>query len=115
VNPEIGVAFFGAGTVAEMDGRGISAVPNARCFGACDRNRSKAKAITARFGGRLFDKAAGEHAASRLVLRELVYSWSMKPASLEQVSSSLQAECRRVAGCHAAVVRESPLAPRAQR
>lgn len=33
---KVGVAFIGAGTVAEMHGRGISAVPNASLVGAYD-------------------------------------------------------------------------------
>lgn len=55
MNPEIGVAFIGAGTVAEMHGRGISSVPNARFIGACDINHAKAETLVARFGGRAFD------------------------------------------------------------
>lgn len=51
---EIGVAFIGAGTVAEMHGRGVAAVPNAHFIGAYDPNRKKAEAMTARFGGRVF-------------------------------------------------------------
>lgn len=50
-----GVAFIGAGTVAEMHGRGVSAVPNARLIGAFDANRARAEALTARFGGRVFE------------------------------------------------------------
>jgi predicted dehydrogenase len=55
VNPEVGVAFIGAGTVAEMHGRGISAVPNARFIGAFDADRSRAEALVARLGGRVFE------------------------------------------------------------
>ena len=51
----IGVAFIGAGTVAEMHGRGITAASNARLIGAYDVGRSKAEGITTRFGGRVFD------------------------------------------------------------
>lgn len=51
---KVGVAFIGAGTVAEMHGRGISAVPNARLVGTYDLAPEKAEAITARFGGRVF-------------------------------------------------------------
>jgi predicted dehydrogenase len=50
----IGVAFVGAGTVAEMHGRAVSAIPNARLIGAFDLDPAKAQAITARFGGRVF-------------------------------------------------------------
>jgi predicted dehydrogenase len=55
VNPDVGVAFIGAGTVAEMHGRGVSAVPNTRLVGAFDTNRAKAEALVARFGGRVFE------------------------------------------------------------
>lgn len=51
----VGVAFIGAGTVAEMHGRGIAATPKARFIGAYDQDSRKAEAITARFGGRVFD------------------------------------------------------------
>lgn len=50
----VGVAFIGAGTVAEMHGRGISAVPNANLVGAYDLATEKAEAITTRFGGHAF-------------------------------------------------------------
>ena len=55
MNREIGVAFIGAGTVAEMHGRGVSAVPNARFIGAFDANPVRAEALVARFGGRVFE------------------------------------------------------------
>jgi predicted dehydrogenase len=51
----IGVAFVGAGTVAEMHGRGIAAISRARFIGAYDLDYRKAEAITSRFGGRVFD------------------------------------------------------------
>lgn len=51
---EIGVAFIGAGIVAEMHGRGLTATPGARLVGVYDPATSRAKNITARFGGRLF-------------------------------------------------------------
>lgn len=54
MNSDIGVAFIGAGTVAEMHGRGVSAVPNARFIGAFDANPARAEALVARFGGRVF-------------------------------------------------------------
>lgn len=55
MNREVGVAFIGAGTVAEMHGRGVSAVPNVRLVGAFDANRARAEALVARFGGRVFE------------------------------------------------------------
>lgn len=51
----VGVAFMGAGTVAEMHGRGITAVANARLVGTYDVDAAKARAISARFGGRVFE------------------------------------------------------------
>lgn len=41
---KVGVAFIGAGTVAEMHGRGISAVPNASLVGAYDIAPERAEA-----------------------------------------------------------------------
>jgi len=49
---EIGVAFVGAGIVAEMHGRGLAATPNARLVGVYDPITASAKKISARFGGR---------------------------------------------------------------
>jgi predicted dehydrogenase len=51
----VGVAFIGAGTVAEMHGRGIAATPKVRFIGAYDQDSKKAEAFTARLGGRVFD------------------------------------------------------------
>lgn len=55
MSDEVGVAFIGAGTVAEMHGRGVAGVPNVRLVGAYDLDPEKAKLITSRFGGRVFD------------------------------------------------------------
>lgn len=55
MNNEVRVAFIGAGTVAEMHGRGVAALPNARLAGAYDVDREKANLIASRFGGRVFD------------------------------------------------------------
>lgn len=52
---KVGIAFLGAGTVAEMHGRGVAGVPNARFVGAYDLDSGKSNAIAARFGGRVFD------------------------------------------------------------
>lgn len=54
MNKKTGVAFIGAGTVAEMHGRGLAAAANGRLIGAYDIERNKAEAITAKFGGRAF-------------------------------------------------------------
>lgn len=56
MNDKVGIAFIGAGTVAEMHGRGVAAVPNARLVGAYDLSPSKAKGICDKFGGRVFDR-----------------------------------------------------------
>lgn len=50
----VGVAFIGAGTVAEMHGRGVSAVSNVRLIGAYDPDPAKSAAVTEKFGGRVF-------------------------------------------------------------
>lgn len=55
MNRAVGVAFIGAGTVAEMHGRGVSAVPEARLMGAYDADPARARALVARFGGRVFE------------------------------------------------------------
>jgi predicted dehydrogenase len=47
----IGVAFVGAGIVAEMHGRGVSATPQAKLMGVYDPNTSNARAIAKKFGG----------------------------------------------------------------
>ena len=49
---EIGVAFVGAGIVAEMHGRGLAATPAARLISVYDPITSNAKRISAKFGGR---------------------------------------------------------------
>ena len=50
----IGIAFAGAGIVAEMHGRGVAANANATLIGAYDPEIAKALAITKKFGGRVF-------------------------------------------------------------
>ncbi len=50
----IGVAFIGAGIVAEMHGRGLAATPGARLVGVYDSAVSQAKKITRKFGGRIY-------------------------------------------------------------
>ncbi|HEV2326416.1 MAG TPA: Gfo/Idh/MocA family oxidoreductase [Terracidiphilus sp.] len=55
MNKEVRVAFIGAGTVAEMHGRGVTALPNVHLAGAYDLDPEKSKLITGRFGGRVFD------------------------------------------------------------
>ncbi|MGH9344956.1 MAG: Gfo/Idh/MocA family protein [Terriglobia bacterium] len=52
---EVGVAFIGSGTVAEMHGRAVTAVPEARLVGAYDLDAEKAKLIASRFGGRVYE------------------------------------------------------------
>lgn len=55
MNKEVRVAFIGAGTVAEMHGRGVAALPNVHLAGAYDAAPEKSKLITTCFGGRVFD------------------------------------------------------------
>ncbi|HEV2452899.1 MAG TPA: Gfo/Idh/MocA family oxidoreductase, partial [Verrucomicrobiae bacterium] len=53
-NGTIGVAFIGAGIVAEMHGRGLAATPGARLVGVYDPELPRAKKIARKFGGRVF-------------------------------------------------------------
>ena len=54
MHKQIGIAFAGAGIVAEMHGRGVAANGNARLIGAYDPDAVKAEAITKKFGGCVF-------------------------------------------------------------
>jgi predicted dehydrogenase len=47
-------AFVGAGTVAEMHGRGVSANTGVELAGVFDRNGKRAAEITGKFGGRIY-------------------------------------------------------------
>jgi predicted dehydrogenase len=49
---KVGVAFVGAGIVAEMHGRGVSASTSARFVGVYDPDADKAAVLARRFGGR---------------------------------------------------------------
>jgi predicted dehydrogenase len=51
----VGVAFIGAGIVAEMHGRGVAANRAAKLIGAYDPDRSRCAAVTEKFGGRVFE------------------------------------------------------------
>ena len=51
---EIGVAFIGAGIVAEMHGRGLAATKGARFTGVYDPAASQARKIAKKFGGRIY-------------------------------------------------------------
>src|ERR1700722_2427319 len=51
---QIGIAFAGAGIVAEMHGRGVAANGDARLIGAYDPDAVRAEAITKKFGGCVF-------------------------------------------------------------
>jgi len=53
----VGVGLMGAGTVAEMHGRGVRAIANVRLVGCYDLDPSKAGHIAARFGGRVYGSA----------------------------------------------------------
>jgi predicted dehydrogenase len=50
----IGVAFIGAGIVAEMHGRGLAATPGARLAGVYDPNAAQARKVAKKFGGRVY-------------------------------------------------------------
>lgn len=50
----IGVAFIGAGVVAEMHGRALAATPGARLVGICDPVSAHARKIARKFGGRVY-------------------------------------------------------------
>jgi predicted dehydrogenase len=52
---EIGVAFIGAGIVAEMHGRGLAATKGARFMGVYDPIALQAKKIAKKFGGRAYN------------------------------------------------------------
>jgi len=52
---QVGIAFAGAGIVAEMHGRGVAANQNATLAGVYDPDAAKAAAIAAKFGGRVCD------------------------------------------------------------
>jgi predicted dehydrogenase len=54
ISKEVGVAFIGAGIVAEMHGRGLAATPGARLAGVYDPALPQAKKITQKFGGRIY-------------------------------------------------------------
>lgn len=53
-SPEIGVAFVGAGVIAEMHGRGLAATTGARLIGVFDPLTPRARKIAGKFGGRVF-------------------------------------------------------------
>lgn len=50
----VGVAFIGAGIVAEMHGRAVAANPNAKLVGIYDPKTARAKAVARKFGGKVF-------------------------------------------------------------
>lgn len=53
-NEQIGIAFVGAGLVAELHGQAVAACPRARFVGAFDSRPNRAKALSARYGGHAF-------------------------------------------------------------
>ncbi len=52
---KVGVAFIGAGIVAEMHGRGILANSKAQLVGAFDPEPERSRCITKKFGGRVYE------------------------------------------------------------
>lgn len=54
MDSQIGVAFVGAGIVAEMHGRGVSESTGAKFVGVYDLGAGKENAIASKFGGRRY-------------------------------------------------------------
>src|SRR5579875_1368878 len=88
MNDRVGVAFLGAGTVAEMHGRGVGAVGNAELVGAYDVDPAKARSLTAKFGGRVFESLEQLLAAPEVdavhVLTPVKHHLSQATACLER-------------------------------
>jgi predicted dehydrogenase len=55
MNSRVGVAFVGAGIVAEMHGRGVSASIGAKFVGVYDPDATKTAAIAGKFAGRQYE------------------------------------------------------------
>jgi predicted dehydrogenase len=100
---EIGVAFVGAGAVAEMHGRGLAATPGARFVGVYDPATRAARTLAGRFGGRIYRRLEDLLADDRV---EAVHV--LTPAKLH-VPVALQA---LRAGKHTLI--EKPIAATAQ-
>lgn len=62
----VGVAFVGAGIVAEMHGRAVAANSRAELIGAYDPERARAAALTNRFGGNVIESLEDLLADSRI-------------------------------------------------
>lgn len=58
MDSRIGVAFVGAGIVAEMHGRGVSSSTSAKFIGVYDPDLNKAAALATKFGGRRYESLA---------------------------------------------------------
>ena len=54
MNRPVGIAFVGAGLVAELHGRAVASCERARFLGAYDADQGRAKVLTARHGGRSY-------------------------------------------------------------
>lgn len=83
---DVGIAFVGAGIVAEMHGRGVTANANATFIGAYDPETAKAEAITEKFGGRVFlslpDLLADPHVDAVHILTPTEHHLTVAVASL---------------------------------
>ena len=54
MNRPVGIAFVGAGLVAELHGRAVASCERARFLGAYDADQGRAKVLTAHHGGRSY-------------------------------------------------------------
>jgi predicted dehydrogenase len=88
VSETAGIALIGAGTVAEMHGRGVSAVANARLVGCYDLDASKAEHIAARFGGCVYSSLPELLADSQV---SAVHVLTPVERHVEQAVAALQA------------------------
>src|SRR5580698_6882095 len=95
----IGVAFIGAGIVAEMHGRGLAATPGARFVGVYDPVAAQAKKIAKKFGGRVYKNL------DELLQDESVGAAHVLTPTRQHVSTALRV---MLAGKHALV--EKPVA-----
>jgi predicted dehydrogenase len=80
----IGVAFIGAGIVAEMHGRGLAATPGGRLIGIYDPVAAQAKKIAKKFGGRVYKNL------DELMADERVGAAHVLTPTRQHVSTALQ-------------------------
>jgi predicted dehydrogenase len=113
----VGVAFLGAGTVAEMHGRGVSAVDSAQLIGVYDVDPAKARALTAKFGGHVFESIDQLLSAPEVdavhVLTPVKHHLSQATACLERGKHVLLE--KPIAHSHADIAQMKQVAERAGR